>query len=113
MVVWQRVNELEEENARLRAEVEKLEAIICQDTCCAYCGQAYPQGTPRFGSEALTEHIKVCPEHPMRKAETRIERLEEAVEAALQFLQEMCCYLDGEPAAWAQMVYDLLKEEVT
>ena len=38
-------------------------------TYCAYCGQAYPRGTPKFNNPALTAHIRVCPAHPMRKLE--------------------------------------------
>jgi len=66
----------------LKQRLAKLEEIIRQDTCCAYCGQAYPQGTPRFGDDALTEHIKVCSEHPMRELEKRIKELEEALRDA-------------------------------
>lgn len=36
---------------------------------CAYCGHEYPQDTPAWGNSVLTDHIKVCPKHPMRKAE--------------------------------------------
>lgn len=36
---------------------------------CVYCGHEYPQSTPASGSEILTEHIKVCERHPLRKAE--------------------------------------------
>lgn len=34
---------------------------------CVYCGQAYPENTPTHGADVkvLTEHIKVCPKHPM------------------------------------------------
>lgn len=46
---------------------------------CVYCGQAYPQGTPAHGSSVLTEHIKVCPMHPMRKAESDIKMLRAAL----------------------------------
>lgn len=46
---------------------------------CVYCGMAYPDGTPRHGSEILTEHIKVCPKHPMREAEQKIARLRKAL----------------------------------
>jgi len=28
---------------------------------------AYPEGTPPHGSKVLTDHIKVCEKHPMRK----------------------------------------------
>lgn len=36
---------------------------------CAYCGTAYPEGTPPHGASVLTEHIRVCEKHPMRKLE--------------------------------------------
>jgi len=38
-----------------------------QTVTCAYCGMVYPRGTPRHGDGSLAEHIKKCPEHPMRK----------------------------------------------
>jgi hypothetical protein len=34
---------------------------------CVYCGHEYPQDTPASGSKALTDHIKVCEKHPMKK----------------------------------------------
>ena len=34
---------------------------------CVYCGMSYPEGTPPHGSQILTDHIKVCEKHPMRK----------------------------------------------
>ena len=34
---------------------------------CVYCGMAYPEGTPPHGSKVLTDHIKACEKHPMRK----------------------------------------------
>ena len=36
---------------------------------CVYCGHEYPQDTPAHGSHVLTEHIKTCAAHPLRKAE--------------------------------------------
>ena len=42
---------------------------------CVYCGMAYPEGTPPHGAQILTEHIKVCEKHPMRKAEATILKL--------------------------------------
>lgn len=39
---------------------------------CVYCGHEYPQDTPAHGSQVLTDHIKVCERHPMRKAEADI-----------------------------------------
>jgi hypothetical protein len=34
---------------------------------CVYCGDAYPEGTPPSGSSVLTDHIKRCEKHPMKK----------------------------------------------
>jgi hypothetical protein len=44
---------------------------------CVYCGHEYPQDTPSWGNNVLTEHIKVCPKHPMRQAEATIAALRE------------------------------------
>lgn len=46
---------------------------------CVYCGHEYPQDTPAYGSQVLTEHIKVCALHPMRKAETDVAMLRSAL----------------------------------
>ncbi|NDP41085.1 MAG: hypothetical protein GZ093_20615 [Rhodoferax sp.] len=50
-----------------------------QTLTCAYCGHEYPQDTPAAGSQVLTEHIKVCEQHPMRKATSDITRLRSAL----------------------------------
>ena len=46
---------------------------------CVYCGHEYPQDTPAAGSQVLTEHIRVCEKHPMRKAEGDIATLRAAL----------------------------------
>ena len=46
---------------------------------CAYCGMAYPEGTPPHGAQILTDHIKVCEKHPMRTAEAKILKLRAAL----------------------------------
>lgn len=46
---------------------------------CVYCGHEYPQDTPAHGSQVLTEHIKVCEAHPLRKAEADIAVLRSAL----------------------------------
>lgn len=46
---------------------------------CVYCGMAYPEGTSTHGSQILTDHIKVCEKHPMRKAEATIAKLTSAL----------------------------------
>ncbi|MBF0350923.1 MAG: hypothetical protein HQM11_07805 [SAR324 cluster bacterium] len=46
---------------------------------CVYCGHEYPQENPAWGNEVLTDHIRVCPKHPMRKAESDIALLRNAL----------------------------------
>ena len=46
---------------------------------CVYCGHEYPQDTPTHGAGVLTEHIKICERHPMRKAEKDIAMLRAAL----------------------------------
>jgi len=46
---------------------------------CVYCGMAYPEGTPPHGAQILTDHIKICEKHPMRKAEATISELRAAL----------------------------------
>lgn len=46
---------------------------------CVYCGHEYPQDTPAWGHQVLTEHIKVCEKHPMRKLEADNARLRKAL----------------------------------
>ena len=43
---------------------------------CVYCGHQYPEGTPPHGDKLLTDHIKICKKHPLRKAEAKILELE-------------------------------------
>jgi hypothetical protein len=40
---------------------------------------AFPEGTPPHGAKVLTDHIKVCEKHPLRKAEANIKRLRSAL----------------------------------
>jgi len=61
---------------------------------CVYCGHEYPQDTQAHGSEVLTDHIKICEQHPMRKAESDIVLLRSALAGLVgadteQELQEM------------------------
>ena len=56
---------------------------------CAFCGHEYPRGTPRHGDGELSEHIKVCPKHPMRD----VERERDEARAKLALIQRAfsCC----------------------
>ena len=46
---------------------------------CVYCGHEYPQSTPAAGAQILTDHIRVCAKHPLRKAESDIQQLRSAL----------------------------------
>lgn len=46
---------------------------------CVYCGMEYPQGTPAHGAQILTDHIRVCEKHPMRKLEADSQKLRRAL----------------------------------
>jgi len=46
---------------------------------CVYCGHQYPEGTPPHGAQILTDHIKVCEKHPMRKLEQDNSKLRKAL----------------------------------
>lgn len=46
---------------------------------CVYCGFAYPENTPTWNSIVLTEHIKSCDKHPMRKVVAERDRLRAAL----------------------------------
>lgn len=46
---------------------------------CVYCGHQYPEGTPPHGAQILTDHIKVCEKHPMRKLELDCAKLRKAL----------------------------------
>ena len=46
---------------------------------CVYCSHEYPQDARASGSMVLTDHIKVCESHPMRKAEADIVLLRSAL----------------------------------
>lgn len=39
---------------------------------CAFCGEAYEDGTPPSRHERLTVHVGVCPQHPMREIERQL-----------------------------------------
>lgn len=66
--VIRRIKELCKEHDEARAWVERLQREK-QTLTCVYCGKEYPPGSPAHGSAVLTEHIRVCEKHPMRKVE--------------------------------------------
>jgi len=80
---WDEISESAREGRRIQAKylLDKFPAISCgsRTLTCVYCGMAYPQGTPTNGAQVLTDHIKVCAKHPMRKAEGDIAKLRKAI----------------------------------
>lgn len=48
---------------------------------CAFCGEAYPPGTPESNHEALASHIRVCAKHPMREVEEDLRIARQALAA--------------------------------
>ena len=48
------------------ADIVDLTSDAVRILTCVYCGQEYPQGTPAWGNQVLTDHYKVCVKHPMR-----------------------------------------------
>lgn len=51
---------------------------------CAFCGQSYGPGTPSSGAVVLGEHVRVCPQHPMRRVEALVIKLLTAVTDLLE-----------------------------
>ncbi len=56
------------------SEIEKGRVLTC-----VYCGHEYPQKTPAWNDSVLTDHIRICPKHPMRKSEADIALLRNAL----------------------------------
>jgi hypothetical protein len=53
---------------------------------CVYCGHKYEDGTPESQDKRLTDHIKVCPKHPMREAEAKILELQNDIGTLLRII---------------------------
>lgn len=52
-----------------------------QTSTCIYCGEEIPLLMPPHTIDFLTSHIKICPKHPLRVAETKINILKTALES--------------------------------
>jgi len=76
---------------------------------CVYCGHEYPQDTPAWNDNVLTEHIKVCTKHPMRQAEADIALLRGALAGLIgadtrEELEQMEMAIRAAPAPAADKV---------
>ena len=73
-----------DEALRLRGERDEARNWVRRMThetrvlTCAFCGEAYPPGTPESNHESLLAHVKVCAKHPMREVERQRDEHAEA-----------------------------------
>jgi len=85
---------------------------------CAFCGEEYPSGTLATKSAALTAHIAVCPEHPMRAVEEERDGLRDEVIDYLRDITRLFdCLSEGvglwqgdDRAPWRQRANALMLE---
>lgn len=68
---------------------------------CAFCGQSYGPGTPTSGALVLGDHVRVCPQHPMRRVEALVVKLLTAVTELLEAptIEELRSFKRGATAA--------------
>lgn len=99
------IGRLERENVQMRAErdearkyAENLYNEVSGNSRvvrCAFCGEAYSEGTPATQDQALTDHIKVCPDHPMREVERQLAAANEIITAANLFRDRILALFPG------------------
>lgn len=95
------VPKLAREAIALHGEREEARAWVKRMTeerrilTCAFCGEAYPPGTPEANHESLTAHVKVCSKHPMREIERQ---RDEMVRRFNELLKLAGDYRDAETA---------------
>ena len=70
---------LEQERDEAREWCKRLQKDT-QTLTCVYCGKEYPPGSPTHGADVLTEHIRVCEKHPLRKVEIERDKWREFTE---------------------------------
>ena len=70
----------------LRIEIDRLRALV-DKTYCAYCGAEFLlDGT---AASMVTEHIKTCEKHPMRKVEDLLSATELALDASNTHIRQL------------------------
>ena len=73
----------------IEAEMERLKEendCLCRSTHCAYCGDEFPLDT--VTPTLISEHIRTCEKHPMRKVEEERADLQRKVDAAEKYIAE-------------------------
>lgn len=85
--IGDRIATLIAERDEARAWVRRLTADARVLTC-AYCGTAYPPGTPASNATALNEHVRACTKHPLRQAEAVAKRLRDIAANAIDHVND-------------------------
>jgi hypothetical protein len=76
--LWQeRAEQAEAERDRLKEDIENPKM-----TYCAFCGEAYDIQDREKALELITEHVSVCPKHPIAELRARHAALVEAAQDA-------------------------------
>ena len=70
---------------------------------CVYCGHEYPAGTQTSGAQILTDHIRRCEKHPMKKVSDEHRMLRKALVGLVgvdtrEELEAMEAYIRSAPA---------------
>jgi hypothetical protein len=61
-------------NDELEPALDMIEQLLSNRVLtCAFCGEQYESGTPASKHERLTAHVMICPEHPMRSVERKLQ----------------------------------------
>jgi hypothetical protein len=91
---WSGVDPNKEALARAVLErgdrIMKLEAAN-RTACCAFCGERLAEDAAWLGearTNALADHIRTCPKHPMRALEAEVSELREQLDRAMEQLPD-------------------------
>jgi hypothetical protein len=116
---WDVVKQLREEKTKYQEAwkgAQKKDQVIR----CAFCGHAYPPGTPTHQADLLTEHIAVCEAHPVGKKLRKVTLERDEAQANYQWMvnhvadTKLAGYRElGEKIANAEEKIDQLKQEKT
>jgi len=82
------LNELLEENQRLRAWIDDLQSGMYIN--CVYCGHRYgpKDEVPETKAQVLKDHIEICPKHPMSRLKKELASVNEKLQRTQKWLDE-------------------------
>lgn len=79
---------------------------------CVYCGTEYPEGTPPHGSQILTNHIEICPKHPLNILLNKLHRKIEEWEEKSKTNNQNTTVIVDEYEEGTKIIYHKLAEEI-